>query len=151
LCTYQIFRLKLGLHIPFRPTWDIFAHNIGPCMSIGQGKLLTKKIKVYKQKKKSRYVFRAYLGLGWSLKHVAQNYIFISISQYYVQKCLVWCGPYAYDYWNEFLFRPVCTRDSDKLGLAIWINSLFQNQTIFCWCQVTRKIFLTSTVVISDP
>jgi len=56
---------------------DIFE----PWISKGQGKLLTNKlIKVNKQIKQLKYVFRAYLG--WSLKHVAQNNIFISISFY---------------------------------------------------------------------
>ncbi len=34
--------------------------------------------------------FRAYLG--WSLKHVAQNYFFIFLSQNCVPKCFVWIG-----------------------------------------------------------
>jgi hypothetical protein len=56
---------------------DIFE----PWISKGQGKLLTNKlIKVNKQIKQLKYVFRPYLG--WSLKHVAQNNLFISISFY---------------------------------------------------------------------
>jgi len=73
-------------------TWDIFTHNIaikrycnkdifGPWISKGQGKLF-KKIGVC--------FFRAFLG--WSLRHVARNYLFIS-TQYCVPKCLVWTRP----------------------------------------------------------
>jgi len=65
----------------------------GPLMSIDHGKLLTKNLfQVFEQKKNQGMFFRAYRG--WSLKHVAQNYLFIVISYYrniamLCLKCLV--------------------------------------------------------------
>ncbi len=38
--------------------------------------------------------FRTYLG--WSLKHVARNYLFIAISRCCVQKYLLLIGPKCY-------------------------------------------------------
>jgi hypothetical protein len=58
---------------------DIAIKNIfEPWISKGQGKLFTKKlIKVNKKKTIHGVLFRAYLG--WSLKHGAQNYLFIAV------------------------------------------------------------------------
>ncbi len=44
-----------------------------------------KKSRLINKQNNSRYVFQAYLG--WSLKHVAQNYLFISISFYRNMVC----------------------------------------------------------------
>jgi hypothetical protein len=49
-----------------------------PWKSKGQGKLLTtNKSRLLNKQNNTRYVFKAYLG--WSLEHMAQNYLFIAI------------------------------------------------------------------------
>ncbi len=57
---------------------DIF----GPWIYIGQGKLL--------RKHNTRYIKFLWVYLGWALKPMSQNH---QISQYCLQKCLVWHGP----------------------------------------------------------
>jgi len=65
-------------------------------MYISQGKFLTKNASKYINKI-NQGIFSELMYLGWSLKHVAQNYLFISISSY--RNIAILCAKMSHVMW----------------------------------------------------